>query len=74
MISLDIPVKEFIDGNWLAMGIFLIMLKSVSRQFKIKNLMKIYMVFNNALEFIRPSSHDTQAKIDENEKPEIELK
>jgi hypothetical protein len=70
MISLDIPVKEFIDGNWLAMGIFLIMLKSISNQFKIKVLMKIYMVFNNALEFIRPSSHDTQSKIDEKEKPE----
>jgi len=68
MISLDIPVKEFIDQNWLAMGIFLIMLKSISKQFKVKWMMKIYMVFNNALEFIRPSSHDTQAKIDEREK------
>jgi len=70
MISLDIPVKEFIDGNWLAIGIFLILLKSISKQFSIEILMKIYMVFNNALEFIRPSSHDTQAKIDEKEKPE----
>ena len=73
MISLDVPVKEFIDGNWLAMGIFLIMLKSVSKQFSVKTLMKIYMVFNNALEFIRPSSHDTQAKIDEHESQENNL-
>ena len=69
MISLDIPVKEFIDGNWLSIGIFLIMLKSVSKQFSIKTLMKVYMVFNNALEFIRPSSHDTQIKINEKENP-----
>jgi len=74
MISLDILVKEFIDGNWLTMGIFLIFLKSISKQFNIKNLMKVYMVFNNALEFIRPSSHDTQIKIDEQESPEIQLK
>jgi hypothetical protein len=68
MFSADNYVKAFIDGNWLSMGIALIILKSVSKQFGSNLLLKFYMVFNSALEFIRPSTRDTQDKLDDEKK------
>jgi len=61
MISFDAYVKPFIDGNWLTIGIFLILMRSIARQFGVPLLRKIYLVLNNALEFIRPSSQGTPA-------------
>jgi len=68
MINLDNYVKSFIDNNWLAMGIFLILLRSAARQFALSWLRKVYLVLNNALEFIRPSSKGTPSDVNGNNK------
>lgn len=56
MISADVYVKAFIDGNWLSIAIFLFLLKAVANIFEISVIAKVYMVLAQAYQFIRPGT------------------
>jgi len=56
VFSLDEYIQAFVGGNWISIGIFLIMLRSIANQFGVEWIRRIYMILNNAMAFIRPSS------------------
>lgn len=62
MFSADEYLKPFIDNNWLSLSVFLLLLKGLSRQFRINPLHKVYLILQNALAIVRPgTSADTLA-------------
>jgi len=56
MIAFNEYVDKFIGGNWLAILIFLHLLKGVARQFKIDPIRKIYMILQDTYKVVRPGS------------------
>ena len=56
MINLDKYVQDFISGNWLALSIFLLILKGIARQFHVKVLHNIYLILQNSWAIVRPGT------------------
>lgn len=56
MIELNKYVDEFVGGNWLAILVFLALLKGIARQSESKPLRKIYMILQDVYKVVRPGS------------------
>lgn len=68
MIDGNAIIQEFIGKNWIAVSMFLLILKGVGRQFGIKPLHSLYLILQNAFAIVRPgTSSDSLAKVEEKE-------
>ena len=56
MFELNDYVDKFIGGNWLAILVFLTLLKGIARQFKNEWVHKLYMVLQDCYKIVRPGS------------------
>lgn len=56
MIELNTEINEFVGGNWLAIAVFLVALKSLATQTGWRFLQILYRTLNKCFEVVRPAS------------------
>jgi len=50
-------IMEFVSNNWLGIGVALVILQAIAREFRYNWLGKVYRILAGAMKFIRPSTN-----------------